>query len=93
MPYISRPRREAFGELDEKIRATRIDTSGELNYLITMLMKTYLSQHGEHYRVLNEVIGAVECSKAEFERRKLFPLEHAKMAENGDVFGVPGATE
>ena len=87
MPYISRPRREAFAELLAKIKETRIDSAGELNYIVTKLMLEYLKQHGEQYRMQNEVIGAIECAKMEFIRRKLVPLEQDKQAENGDVFG------
>lgn len=93
MPYIANARREDFLPLMKIIGETRIDTSGELNYLVTQLMLTYLAQHGENYRIQNEIIGAVECAKAEFIRRKLVPLEVQKCADNGDVFGVPGATE
>lgn len=93
MPYIALQRRESFLPLLKLIAETRVDTAGELNFLITRLMLMYLEQHGEQYRIQNEVIGAIECAKAEFIRRKLVPLEQAKCAENGDVFGVPGATE
>ncbi len=95
MPYIAKQRRESYLPLLKLIKETRIDAPGELNFLVTKLMLTYLEQHGENYRVLGEVIGTIEAAKAEFVRRKLFPLEQAKCAENGDIdgFRVPGATE
>jgi len=93
MPYIASARRESFMGFENQVKDLRIDSAGELNYLITKLMLTYLATHGENYRIMNEVIGALECAKAEFVRRKLIPLEQAKCVENGDVFGVPGATE
>ena len=93
MPYIASARRESFMGFENQVKGLRIDSAGELNYLITKLLITYLEQHGENYRIMNEVIGALECAKAEFVRRKLIPLEQAKCVENGDVFGVPGATE
>ena len=93
MPYIASARRESFLGFENQVKDLRIDSAGELNYLITKLMLTYLATHGENYRIMNEVIGALECAKAEFVRRKLIPLEQAKCVENGDVFGVPGATE
>lgn len=93
MPYITNARREDFQDFMEKVKELRIDTAGELNYLLTQLMLAYLKQHGENYRILNECIGAIECAKAEFIRRKLIPLEETKCAENGDVFITPGATE
>ena len=93
MPYIASARRESFQDFLEKTKNLRIDTAGELNFLIVQLTLTYLSQHGENYRIMNEIIGAIECAKMEFVRRKLIPLEKAKCTENGDVFMVPGATE
>jgi len=93
LPYIAPARREAFLGFENQVKDLRIDSAGELNYLITKLMLTYLAQHGENYRIMNEVIGALECAKAEFIRRKLIPLEESKCVENGDVFGTPGATE
>jgi hypothetical protein len=93
MPYIANARREDFLGFENQAKGLRIDSAGELNYLLTKLMLLYLAQHGENYRIINEIIGALECAKTEFIRRKLIPLEEAKRVENGDVFGVPGATE
>lgn len=93
MPYIARSRRESFLPLLKLIGETRIDAAGELNFLIVKLMDRYLSQHGECYRIMNEAMGAANCAGLEFYRRKVVVLEEAKMAENGDVFGAPGATE
>lgn len=93
MPYIVRTRREAFQGFLEKVKDLRIDTAGELNFLITKLMLIYLEQHGENYRILNEIMGAASCAQKEFYRRQIVPLEDIKCADNGDVFGIPGATE
>lgn len=93
MPYIANARREAYLGFENQVKPLRIDNSGELNYLITKLLITYLEEHGENYRIMNEIVGTVECAKAEFIRRKLIPLEEAKRSENGDVFGTPAATE
>jgi hypothetical protein len=93
MPYIAQQRRESFQGFLDKTKDLRIDTSGELNFLVVNLMLIYLNQHGENYRVLNEIVGATTCAQTEFIRRKLIPLEETKCAENGDVFLVPGATE
>ncbi|MCJ7828411.1 MAG: hypothetical protein MUP81_01560 [Dehalococcoidia bacterium] len=94
MPYIVSARREDFQDFLEKTKDLRIDTSGELNYLITMLGQVYLVQHGVSYRIFNEIIGAMECAKFETYRRQIANLEDMKKQENGDVFApVPGATE
>lgn len=92
MPYIAKIRREDFQSFLEKVKGLRIDSAGELNYLMTMLCQTYLAQHGISYRVFNEIIGAFECAKIEIYRRQIANLEDMKKEENGDVFiPIPGA--
>ena len=80
MPYIDPAARArlAAGE-------TPAD-AGELNYAITMLLLRYLAEHGLHYRVINDILGALEGAKSEFYRREAVPYEEGKRAENGDVF-------
>jgi len=94
MPYIVSARREVFQDFLEKTRDLRIDTAGELNYLLTMLGQIYLTTHGMNYRVFNEIVGSLECAKIETYRRQIAMLEDMKKQENGDVFtSIPGATE
>jgi len=91
MPYIQPARREDFQDFIQKTEGLRIDTAGELNFLITKLMLIYLVQHGENYRILNEIVGAASCAQMEFYRRQIIPFEDAKRQENGEVFlSVPG---
>ncbi len=59
---------------------------GELNYMITLLCKNYLSQKGISYTNMNEIVGVLECAKQEFYRRMTVPYEDKKKEENGDVF-------
>lgn len=91
MPYIVAARRESFQDFLEKVKSLRIDSAGELNYLLTMLGQIYLAQHGISYRIFNEIVGALECSKIEAYRRQIANLEDLKKQENGDVFAsIPG---
>jgi hypothetical protein len=91
MPYITNARRESFQDFLEKVKGLRIDSAGELNYLLTMLGQIYLGQHGISYRIFNEIVGAFECAKIETYRRQITNLEETKKRENGDVFiPVPG---
>lgn len=91
MPYITLARKESFQDFLEKVKGLRIDTAGELNFLLTMLGQVYLTQHGISYRVFNEIVGAFECAKIETYRRQIANLEDAKKQENGEVFvPVPG---
>ena len=79
MPYINASRRI---ELTSNVYP---ETPGELNYCLTTLCTSYLSQ-GMSYKVLNEIIGALECCKQEFYSRVIVPYEEKKKEENGDVF-------
>jgi len=81
MPYILNKDKERLNEC--KID---INTAGELNYKITILVLSYLNKHGKSYKVINDIIGALECSKLEFYRRIVAPYEEVKIKENGDVY-------
>ena len=80
MPYISKERRK---EIDFN---SDLGHPGELNFLITMLMKHYLRVNGTSYSVINKVIGVLECAKLEMYRRIAAPYEDTKIKENGDVY-------
>jgi len=92
MPYITKARRESFLGFETGVKGLRIDSAGELNYLLTMLGQIYLGNHGCTYKTFNEIIGAFECAKIETYRRQIANMEDMKKQENGDVFiQVPGA--
>jgi len=77
MPYIRKERREEIEEFE---------STGELNYMITMQIKAWIDQRGLSYAAINEVIGALESAKLEFYRRIAVPYEDKKIKENGDVY-------
>jgi hypothetical protein len=80
MPYIPEAAR---GE----IAAGRLtQTAGELNYVLTIIANNYLQRMGVNYQHINDVVGALEGAKAEFQRRVVAPYEDKKIAENGDVY-------
>lgn len=77
MPYIKQKRRsEIFLAI----------SSGELNYMFTLLIISYLQMNGESYQTYNDIIGALEAAKLELYRRKIAPYEDKKIQENGDVY-------
>lgn len=79
MPYISQEKRllvEKFGPAE----------AGELNYLITKLIVDYWATNGPSYQCINNIVGALEGAKAEFQRRIVEPYEDKKRADNGDVY-------
>lgn len=59
---------------------------GELNYLITGQCMEYWRTSEKNYRVINDILGALEGAKLEFYRRVAVPYEERKRAENGDVY-------
>lgn len=81
MPYITQERREALAQ-EEALP----DTAGELNYTFTMIALEYLERKGLNYQHINDVVGALEGAKAEFQRRVVAPYEDTKIQQNGDVY-------
>ena len=82
MPYIKKPDRE---RLDGGVEA---ESPGELNYLITKTIDSYLSRKGLSYTNINEIIGVLECAKLELYRRVAAKYEDSKIAANGDVYTI-----
>lgn len=60
--------------------------AGELNYRITLMLLDYLEHHGKSYRIINDIMGAIEGAKFEFYRRVAAPYEDKKCHINGDVY-------
>lgn len=78
MPYI---------KAKDKARALHSpETSGELNFQLTQVVQDYVHRNGLTYQTLNDVVGALEGAKAEFQRRVVAPYEDIKIATNGDVY-------
>jgi len=84
MPYITQNDRYKFDVA--LIALPRIETAGELNYLITQLARKYILDHGLRYEHINAIRGALVCVGDEFYRRVIAPYEDKKIAENGDVY-------
>ena len=85
MPYIKNENRELFDKELEEI-GDEIDNVGELNYCITYLCLKYLQKNTVSYKIINDIIGVLECSKLEMYRRVAIPYEDMKIMENGDVY-------
>jgi len=81
MPYIKKEDREKFD-----LSSCSLPTNaGELNYLITVIVHQYITLNGLNYQKLNDVVGALDGAKVEFQRRVVAPYEDSKIKENGDV--------
>jgi hypothetical protein len=79
MPYIKNILRVAIAE------GSPPQTAGELNYCITKMLLEYMGDKYDYQRI-NDVIGALEACKMEFNRRIVVPYELTKIESNGDVF-------
>lgn len=87
MPYLNPVSKEYYYDFVESFKRRSILTPGELNYLLTELVKQYIRTGGKaNYETYNSVIGTLECCKLEFCRRMLAPYEDKKKEENGDVY-------
>ena len=86
MPYIQEADREMFMDLLHEIDQHKIETPGELNYLITNLIVRYLQVNGLSYQNCNDILGALDGASKEFYRRVVAPYEHDKIKINGDVY-------
>lgn len=60
--------------------------AGELNYVFTKVIQQYVQDCGLSYQVINDIVGALEGAKSEFQRRVVAPYEEEKCRANGDVY-------
>lgn len=65
-----------------------ITNPGNLNYIITKVINKYIKDNpgGLNYKVINDIVGVLECAKSEFYRRVAVPYEDNKIEVNGDVY-------
>ena len=88
MPYIKSEDREELSEILSAL-ATQLrdgDFRGKLNYSVSYLIESLIQANGLSYRLINDIIGVLECSKLEMYRRVAIPYEDTKINENGDVY-------
>lgn len=89
MPYIKEKDKSKF-ELGPEGATTGLyfgaTSAGELNYCLTKVVLNYLNTKGKCYQTINDIRGALEGAKLEFERRIAYPYEDKKIKENGDVY-------
>jgi hypothetical protein len=89
MPYITRDKRAALDYIVDGLRAAE-RTPGELNYIISRLLHTYVYGNGGiNYEKINVLIGVLGCAEREFYRTVAAPYEDEKRKANGDVLDTP----
>jgi hypothetical protein len=84
MPYIAKKERVKFEKPIQEL-ADNIETDGDLNYCISLLMHKILEKRGVRYQNMNNIMGAIDCAKMEFYRTVASPYEDEKKTENGSV--------
>ncbi len=87
MPYIKAAKRSKYDvvlrELTDILKALPPEEiDGELNYVITRLLKEIYPLKYFH---INKAIGVLECAKLEYYRRIAAPYEDLKIKDSGDV--------
>ena len=92
MPYIKAVKRPKYDKLTKQLVDTLLGAgkvennaeAGDLNYVLSSIIWS-LWETCPKYENGNMIVGALECAKAEFIRRKLTPYEDKKIGENGDL--------
>jgi hypothetical protein len=87
LPYIKSEKRGKYDKpLQQLVDILKSlpaeDVDGELNYVVTKILK---GVYPLRYYHVNKAIGVLECIKLEFYRRVAAPYEDAKIKESGDV--------
>lgn len=80
MPYISTEGRNKIA------RGGRPGCAGELNYVLTQAVLSYWNNSVKNYQAINDIVGALEGCKSEFQRRIVAKYEDQKLVANGDVY-------
>jgi len=87
MPYIAEEQRVHFRELDKSLMEARINTAGELQYVIALAIAQFMSDKPARYQQMNDVMGALNGANLEFYRRHVAPYEDYCIRKNGDIDG------
>ena len=86
MPYIDKTQREKYKNLLIMIQnLNEIETKGDLEYLVFVLMKKFMSTREQRYSTLHDCVYAVQHCSDEFRRRFLDKREDSARQKNGDI--------
>lgn len=84
MPYISREDRNKYEEILRSIE--QIDTKGDLEFCISILMDVFMKSRSWRYSDLHDCTYAAQHCADEFRRRFLDKREDEAVMLNGDCF-------
>jgi len=83
MPYIKAELRDKYDKIINQL--PNIDNKGDLEYIVTKVMKKFMKTRERRYSTLHEVVYAVMHCADEYRRRYLDKREDEAIIENGDV--------
>lgn len=82
MPYVEQQDRDDYEVCLKDVPTT----SGILTWQLTEVVLAYLRRNERRYSTMCEIVGALENTKAEFQRRVMVDYETKKCKLNGDVY-------
>jgi hypothetical protein len=90
MPYIKQNERRKWNLIIKDIlnliaEIPKDEVEGELNYLISTILKKVYKDSGEKYFKYNKMIGLIECIKLEAYLQFVSKYEMKKKKENGGL--------
>ena len=86
MPYIDKKQREKYKSFLLLIQNfPEIETKGDLEYLIMLLYRKYMSTREARYSTLHDACYAIQHVSDEVRRRFLDKRENDAKQKNGDV--------
>jgi len=86
MPYVDKESRQRYNHLTTAIDALpKIESKGDLEFLVFKLMKKFMVDRESRYSVLHDCVYAVQHCSDEFRRRYLDKREDKALETNGDI--------
>ena len=87
MPYVDKTSRDKYKEIHKAICFTeKIETKGDLEYLVFRLMIKFMETREKRYSTLHDCVYAVAHASDEYRRRYLDIRENEALEANGDIF-------
>jgi hypothetical protein len=87
MPYIPQDKRDvidpALKPILDLVGSGGLQ-AGDINYILSMIIWT-IWMSDPRYTTANTLVGAMECAKLEFLRRKVNEYENKAVERNGDL--------
>lgn len=87
MPYVDRASRDKYKEINKAIAfIDKIETKGDLEYLVFRLMVKFMATREKRYSTLHDTVYAVQHCADEYRRRFLDKREDEARESNGDIY-------